>query len=76
MPIFNLICPQCDRRTRKLIANPANLDKMPCGVCDGTLVRDGEGPTSRVIEVRDNGLMPKKVEQLANIDELIKNRGT
>lgn len=74
MPIFNLVCIQCGHRTRKLIGNPENLEKMFCRDCDGHYQREGEGPTSRIIEVRDNGLMPKKVEQLANIDELIKNR--
>ncbi len=71
MPVFNLSCPGCSERLRKLLPSFANL---PCPKCGVTLVRDGEGPTQRVIEVRDNGVMPKKVEQLANIDELIKNR--
>jgi len=30
--------------------------------------------TARVIEVRDNGIMPRKVEQLADVEELIKDR--
>jgi hypothetical protein len=38
--------------------------------------RDSAGPTQRVVEVRDNGLMPKKVEQLADIDELVRDRST
>src|SRR4051812_23245057 len=72
MPVFNLICPGCGIRLRKLL--PRMTDDLPCPNCTVKLARDGEGPTTRVIEVRDNGVMPKKVEQLADIDELIKNR--
>lgn len=76
MPIFNLVCPQCGHRTRKLIADLSNLEKIFCRDCDGHYVRVGEGPTTRVVEVRDNGVMPKKVEQLVGAQELVKDRST
>lgn len=72
MPIFNFECPNCGEHVRKFL--PHLSEDKPCPKCETIMVRSGEGPTSRVVEIRDNGLMPKKVEQLADIEELIKNR--
>lgn len=71
MPIFNLECPECGEQIRKVLPE---FKDVPCPKCQTVLVRNGEGPSSRVVEIRDNGYMPKKVEQLANINELIKER--
>lgn len=77
MAIYNLVCPKCGSRVRKISNKPEALDNLPCPKgCDGVLVRNGEGPTSRIVEIRDNGFMPKKVEQLANISELVRDRST
>lgn len=75
MPIFKLVCPKCGLKLAKILQRTPEESALCCLNCgDVVLVRDGGGPSSRVVEVRDNGVMPKKVEQLANIDELIKNR--
>jgi hypothetical protein len=48
-----------------------------CPECsEPAVVWQGQGPTQRIVEVRDNGLMPKKVEQLANISEMVQERST
>ena len=75
MPIYNFKCPKCEKKVRRVLPCPPYGDK-PCPDCDTNMERDGDGPTQRVVEVRDNGIMPKKVEQLANIDEILVDRST
>lgn len=74
MPIFNLECPKCGEHVRKVL--PYLSHPKPCPKCETVMVRCGDGPTSRIVEVRDNGIMPKKVEQLAGIEDLVKDRST
>lgn len=76
MPIYNLECVCCGHKFRKLASAPPE-SRLQCPQCkEDSAEWSGKGPTARVVEVRDNGLMPKKVEQLADIDELVKERST
>lgn len=70
MPVFTWGCPSCKKLTRKLSPARPKLEACGCGGQPEFI----SGTTTKVVEVRDNGLMPKKVEQLADIQELIKNR--
>ena len=72
MPIFTWKCPDCGEVTRKLLKGRPTLGKCCCG---GQLEFDS-ALTTRVVEVRDNGLMPKKVEQLQNVQEMVRDRST
>ena len=46
-----------------------------CISCGKILERKNENKTSGTVkEVLDNGIMPRKVERLSNIEELIKER--
>lgn len=73
MPIYNLECFCCGHKFRKLLPKPP--EDLACPKCTESPVRwQGSGPTQRIVEVRDNGLMPKKVEQLSNIDEMVRDR--
>jgi hypothetical protein len=75
MPIYNLECFCCGHKFRKLAPKPP--EDLHCPKCSESPVSwSGKGPTQRVVEVRDNGLMPKKVEQLADIDEMVRDRST
>jgi len=73
MPVFDLKCPACGESERKLMLT---MQDRPCPKCETVMVRAGTGPTSRIIEIRDNGFMPKKVEQLADVQELVRQRST
>lgn len=70
MPIYTWKCLDCGEVTRKILKDRPELFKCCCG---GQLEFTTD-TTTRVVEVRDNGLMPKKVEQLSGIEDLIKNR--
>ena len=70
MPIFIWECKSCDNKTTKLLNKKPKLEK--CNLCGGYL-DFVYNITSRIIEVRDNGCMPKKVEQLADIKRLIED---
>lgn len=70
MPIFSWKCPDCGEVTRKLLKGRPELGTCCCG---GKL-EFVSNLTTRVVEVRDNGLMPKKVEQLQNVQEMVKDR--
>lgn len=74
MPIFGFHCPKCDRLFRRLLPNAEY--ENPCPVCKTESLYVGQGPTQRIVEVRDNGIMPRKVEQLADINEIVKERST
>jgi len=75
MPIYNFKCPECGEDFRKVLPHLTE-HKKPCPKCGKAAEYTGKGPTSRIVEVRDNGFMPKKVEQLADIDEIVKERST
>lgn len=75
MPIYNFRCPKCEKDFSRLLPHLSEYEK-PCPICKELSPHIGKGPTQRVVEVRDNGLMPKKVEQLADIDEMVRDRST
>ena len=72
MPIFTWKCPSCGEVTRKILKGRPTLGTCCCG---GQL-EFVSGLTTRVVEVRDNGLMPKKVEQLQGVQDLVRDRST
>lgn len=74
MPLFNFTCPACGEHVRKIL--PHLTEERRCPKCDAILKRTPNAPTTRVIEVRDNGLMPRQVEQLADVEEMIRERST
>lgn len=71
MPLFNFYCETCKEHTRKLL--PHLTEEKKCKKCGAVLARVSN-PTTRVVEVLDNGAMPRKVEQLAGVDEMVKDR--
>lgn len=72
MPIFNWKCSSCGELTRKLLKDRPTLGTCCCG---GKLEFMSD-LTTRVVEVRDNGLMPRKVEQLQGVQEMVRDRST
>ena len=76
MPLFNMVCP--NGHSKKLLTSAATFDKVPVEKkmcqCGELMIRKATGPTANVKEVLDNGVMVRRVERLADIERLIKNR--
>lgn len=72
MPIFNYVCEQCAEPLKRLLSPEAGAAFMgPCPSCQGPMRRAATGPTGQVVETIDNGLMARRVERNANIQELV-----
>lgn len=70
MALFNWICEQCGFATRQILdARPPEGPLCPKG---HRTVAKTQGSTS-VMEVLDNGLMPRRVERYRDINELRKS---
>jgi len=72
MPIFHYFCQNCDKASKKLLEKEP--ESLQCPVCGSDLVRDMKGPSARVVERLDNGVMPKALERLADAERLFKDR--
>ena len=72
MPLYNYVCASCGRRDRKVCSPQEALAVPEC--CSAPMKRDPKGPSSRCVEVIDNGLMVKRVERLTEADRLFKER--
>lgn len=70
MPLLKWRCPACGRKQRVFLSTgkPA-LDVVSCPDCKLPMERE-TGVTTTVVETRDNGIMPRKVEQIRDIQEL------
>lgn len=74
MPMYNYHCPECEQNFRFIKTPEKALLPVNCATCDTLLVRKPAPPTSMVKEVLDNGLMSRKVERLADIEEIVVER--
>jgi putative FmdB family regulatory protein len=74
MPIYNYICLKCGTKKARLRAPKDEDKKATCPNCPEDMVRDHGGPTSKIVEVRDNGVMGKAVEQVADAERLYYER--
>lgn len=72
MPVFHYFCFQCQKETKKLLAK--EVDSLECPFCGAELERDMKGPSARVVEKLDNGVMRRSVERLADAERLYKDR--
>jgi hypothetical protein len=72
MPAFYLKCPKCLVESRKIL--PV-YKETKCKTCGTVCERANKSKQSSVIkEVLDNGIMPRKVERIHNINELRKEK--
>lgn len=74
MPIYNYVCPKCGAKKARLRAPKDENLKATCTNCPADMVRDRGGPSSRVVEIRDNGIMGKAVEQVADAERIYYER--
>jgi hypothetical protein len=49
-------------------------DPQICPKCGADMKRAPRGATSRIIETRDNGVMSRRVEQLADVERIMNER--
>jgi hypothetical protein len=76
MPLFYFTCESCSRTKKFLMTPEEAAAPQICQHedCGGLLKRSPQAPTSRVVEVRDNGLQPRAVEQLKDIEQMLYER--
>lgn len=72
MPIYRYKCPDCGKKIGKFLSSSKSKLPQTCK-CGSMLERDAQGFTT-IKETIDNGIMPKRSEQLANSPELIAER--
>ena len=70
MPLYNWQCPKCGKRTRRLLVERPKEDVL----CqdDGAVLESLTKGSTSVMEVLDNGIMPKRVERYRDAVELRK----
>jgi len=69
MAQYKFLCSTCGFKKARL-----SLDPFDCPKCKSPMKRNASGPTNQVYEQLDNGLMPRKVERLADAERLFKDR--
>ena len=72
MPVFHYFCSQCQTETKKFFAK--GVDSLECPFCGSEMEREMNGPSARVVEKLDNGVMSRSVERLADAERLYKDR--
>jgi hypothetical protein len=70
MPLFRWICNECGKISRSISDRRPELPPCSCG---GSQIFVTGGGTM-VMETLDNGAMPRKVERLARVEELMADR--
>jgi hypothetical protein len=67
MPIYFYECKACSFVTRRLLSK--ELPYIDCN-CGATAQRCPKPPTVRITETLDNGVMVKRVERLADAEQI------
>lgn len=75
MPLYYFQCPdkECAEVVRKIASTVEGLE-VKCPKCEKACERTPKPPTTRIVETLDNGLMVKKVERLADAEQIHKDR--
>lgn len=82
MPMYNYRCGRCGKVSSHLFKAGKQPAEVVCNqqegpdpwICVGTAERDVGAPTTKIVEVRDNGNMGRKIEQLGDADRLFRER--
>ena len=69
MAYYRFTCKACGIVSMLAMHSDQQFEGGKCK-CGGDRVRTPNGATSRIVEVRDNGLMSRRVEQLADIERI------
>lgn len=73
MPIFNYQCLHCEESSRKLLTPEQASAVQLCKKCGAALERNVSPPTARVTETLDNGIMPRRLERLADAEQIYRD---
>ena len=71
MPLYYFECQTCKKTVRR-VCSPKDLKAPVC--CGGSMTRTPRPPTSRCVEVLDNGVMTKRLERLTDAERLYHER--
>lgn len=76
MPVYYFECPICHWPTRRILEPKESKDPIPCMTdgCAGILKRTPKPPTSRITETLDNGVMVRRLERLADAEQIHQER--
>lgn len=74
MPLFYFYCSNCQKKYRHILKQYSLGQKVSCVVCKSALERLVKAPTTQTTEIIDNGIMPKQVEKLMDVKELLEER--
>lgn len=78
MPLYRFVCSNCRTQSERLLRAGKQNDTIICGKpdCGGKLLRDygAASQSTKIVEVIDTGLMPKRLERLADAERLFKER--
>jgi ribosomal protein L37AE/L43A len=72
MPIFYYRCPECETMKSRLLKGPAEAESevFLCAKCSHPMVRAPKAPTTRITETLDNGIMVRKLERIADAEQI------
>lgn len=73
MLLYNFVCSGCKKLVRKFLAIGQQTKRQTCD-CGAVLKRAAGGPSSQKMDVLDNGLMPRRIERLADAEALSRDR--
>lgn len=73
MPLYYFKCETCGAALRKIMAPEQAREPRIC-VCGEVLSRDPHPPSSQAVETLDNGIMPRRLERLADAERLFAER--
>ena len=67
MPIYFYLCPNCGLTIIRVLKQEEPTTPCDCGT---DAKRTPKAPTTRITETLDNGVMVKKVERLADAEQI------
>lgn len=67
-------CNLCNNSTLKMIFKKEEIVGYLTCQCGGVMERVLRGPSVTIVETRDSGIMPRRVEQIQGIDEILDDR--
>lgn len=73
MPRYFFECEVCQKAYQR-ICKPEEAKQARCPACTNTLKRTPKPASTTVLETLDNGLMPRKVERIADAERIFAER--
>jgi ribosomal protein L37AE/L43A len=75
MPVYHFKCPNCGFADRKILTPEAvRVINFHCKKCATKMERNAQPPTTQITETLDNGVMVRKLERLADAEQIFHER--